>query len=71
MMIFDLYCIDEREFTPHMIEEIIETEQTITCLKCGRERIERKIRLIGTNINIKKDIYDAFVKHDVLKEQHQ
>ena len=53
---FDLFCEDERQFTPHRIVEK-DNLQTITCLTCGHERVDAMVRKIGLNMNLKKSIF--------------
>jgi hypothetical protein len=60
MISLDLFCEDERKFTPHIIEEIGNI-QTIRCLICGNERKEIMFRSVGININLKKEIWEAFL----------
>ncbi|MBE3086238.1 MAG: hypothetical protein IMZ52_09580 [Actinobacteria bacterium] len=68
MITFDLFCEDERRFTPHRIDEEQkeggQIVQTINCLTCENKREEIMFRSVGINMNIKKEIWEAFLKDE-------
>jgi len=61
MIRLDLFCDDERRFTPHSITEGDgDNEQTIECLTCGRTRVDVMFRKVGINMSIKKEVWEVF-----------
>jgi transcription elongation factor Elf1 len=64
MITFELFCADEHIFTQHSVEKA-GNMQTIRCLTCGKERVDIMIRKIGTNMNMKKEIWELFEKEPV------
>lgn len=60
MIRLDLFCDDERRFTPHSIAEGDDNTQTIECLTCGRSRTDIMFRKVGINMNIKKEVWEVF-----------
>ena len=70
MITFELFCSDEREFTPHAVERNGNI-QILRCLSCQKERADIMIRKTGTNMNLNKRIWDMLEKEPLDKDSDE